>query len=220
MLSSLIHRALNRYFSARARFAPLLSLCALMAACASSAPPPLEDAVSAFHRAVERGDAEALYKLQTSAGRAARTQEEIAELLTLHREELQQIARRLQHQQAKVEARLIIDGETLSLVYEGGDYKLSGAILGGVSLSDPASLTLALRRALMARDLNALLRLLTNERRAAVLAQINALAEESTDPLEMDIEVLDKNATVKLPSGVVLLLEYEDGEWRLFDLRL
>lgn len=199
-------------------FGPAL-IAILTAACGVSAPPPLEGAVRDLQRAIESQDAEALYRLQTSASRAERSEEALAELLSLHHEELKQLSKRLDPRTASVEARLAFEGEEVGLIYEAGDYRLNGAILGSVSLSDPESLVLALRRALAARDLKAILRLLTDERRAAILAQLDALIDGSGDRIGLEVEAIDTSAKVRLPSGAVLLLEREDGEWRLHDLR-
>lgn len=190
-----------------------------LSGCASSAPPPLDNAVRELHRAIERGDAGAVNKLLTSAGRSERSEEELAALLALHREELLQIARRLESQTPVVEAHLRIAGEEIGFIYEGGGYRLNGAAIGGLSLKDPESLVLALRRAIGARDLKALLRLLTHERRMLLLAQLDGLAEAGKDPLDLEVDAAKTSATVRLPSGALLQLKYENGEWRLFELR-
>lgn len=187
--------------------------------CRSPAPPPLEGTLRELRRAIERGDARTLHALQTSASRAAQSEEDVRELLELHRDELLELAKRLDGREAIVEARLIYDGDEVGLVYESGAYRLNGAILGSVSLSDPESLVLALRRALIARDLRALLRILTDERRAALLGQLDLLTDETKDRVELDVETLGKSATIRLPSGAVLMLEREDDEWRLHDIR-
>jgi hypothetical protein len=188
-------------------------------ACGHGAPPPAEATLDAIRRAMMEGDAEALYALSTSETKAVHGPDGVAELVAAGRDELRQTARALETAQGQLEVTLRFpDGDPVAMVIEDGSYRLHGAILGGASLGSPEEAVLALRAALERRSLQGVLRVLTTERRRAILAEMDALSESARDPLDFDMKITGDKAVVRLPGRTVIFLERESDEWRIVDV--
>lgn len=187
-------------------------------ACAPKTP-PTGATLEAVRRAMAEGDGAALHALGTSETQALYTEEELATLVAENRAELAQMADALGDAEGRLSVELRYEGgERVVLRYEDGAYRLDGALLAGTSLGSPEEAVLALRVALERRSLPGVLRVLTTERRRALLGEIDALVDGAADPLDFDVRINGDRATVRLPTRLVIILERESDEWRVVDI--
>jgi hypothetical protein len=188
-------------------------------ACGHGAPPPADATLDAVRRAMMEGDAEALFALSTSETKAVHGLDGVTDLVAEGRDELRQTAHALEKVAVQMEVTLRFeDGDPVALVVEDGAYRLHGAMLGGASLGSPEDAVLALRAALERRSLQGVLRVLTTERRRAILTEMDALSESARDPLDYDVKITGDKAVVRLPGRTMIFLERESDEWRIVDV--
>jgi hypothetical protein len=139
-----------------------------------------------------------------------------------NRAELQQLGARLAQSSARPAAHAQLDlegGEHVVLVLEDGRWRMQGGILDAQALSTPLDAVLELRRALQRQSLPSLLRVLSQERRAAWLAAFDKSVQQTSDPLDLRVEVHDDTAVVHLSGGGEIHLKREAGQWRVWDVR-
>jgi hypothetical protein len=184
---------------------------------------PPSTAISAYSAAVSRGDAEAAYALLSDRARASVSRERFASLLAENRADVTdavaQLAARDAAHPTSAEARLVLEtGETVTLVLEGGAWRVRTGVLDAPTLATPTDAVLSLRRALQRRSLGGVLRVLSREQRAEVFAAIDALVSSTADPADLHAEVEGDHATVTLTGGLVVTLVRESGEWRVVDV--
>jgi hypothetical protein len=190
-----------------------------VAACGHRPPPAATGTLELVRNALAEGDADALYALASSETKAVYGVEGVREMVAESRDELREAARLLEKAPLQMEVALHFeDGGPVAMIFEDGAFRLDGAILGGTSLSSPEGAVLALRAALERRSLPGLLRALTTERRRALLAEMDALAEAARDPLDYDVKITGDKAVVRLPGRTVVFLERESDEWRVVDV--
>lgn len=198
-----------------------LAAAALLAlvGCGGGAPPPLARTLEELRRALDEGDDDALYSLSTSETQAVMGREGVRALTRDNRDELRDIAAGLGRAEPEIEVSLRFEGrEPVALAFEDGDYRLGGALLAGTSLETPEGAVLALRAALARRSFPAVLRILTRERARALVAELDAIVEAARDPLDFDVSITGERAIVRLPEGLLVILERESGEWRIVDV--
>jgi len=181
------------------------------------------ETLNAYVAAVRAEDAHAAYLLLDEATRARTSEEDFAqrmhENLPELREQAEALARGLERQPARVEARIdLLDGERVLLVEEQGELRVAGGVLDAPSLGSPEDAVLALRRALMRRSLSGALRTFSQSSRASVEAEIRDFLDATADPLDLETEIAGNEARVRLTGGRHVTLVYEAGEWRIVDV--
>lgn len=191
----------------------------LIVGCGSQAVPDPKTAADDYAKAAERGDADALYDMMATRGRADYSRGDVARLVREQKPELQERARDLQ-KSSKVlaHARLRFrDGEEASLELKDGRYWVaSAADLPGGARTPEQALD-QLRRVLARRSYAGLMRVLTPATRKAIEDDLRSLVEglERADTLE--VRLVGDTATVTVPGGHVVKLRRQDGVWRVED---
>ncbi|MDD9971468.1 MAG: hypothetical protein OXR73_34825 [Myxococcales bacterium] len=183
--------------------------------------PGPQAAARAFAGAIERLDPKGVYASMHSRARADTSFPDFARAFADNQAELLELASLLRTRDIEVRACAEVelsDGELVTLVLEQGGWRLSGAFLDGRALATPRDTVVALHRALLRRDLSALLRILTSERRAGWLAALGRSLDASADPLDLRIEVQGERATATAPDGTRIHLRRESGTWHLADI--
>ena len=177
----------------------------------------------AYIAAVRADDAHSAYMLLDAATRARtdeeaftrRMQESHAELV----EQAEALAHSLSQHPAQVDARVDLDdGERVVLVEEHGELRIASGVVDAPSLSTPEDAVLALRRALMLRSLAGVLRVLSQDTRADVEAEIRDYLGATSDSLDLESEIDGDEARVRLTGGRIVTLVREEGEWRVVDV--
>lgn len=196
----------------------------LMVGCASSPAPRSANAtLMAYITAVRADDAHSAYLLLDAATQARtdegaftrRMHESHAELV----EQVDALAHSLAQHPAQVDARVDLDdGERVVLVEEHGELRIASGVVDAPSLSTPEDAVLALRRALMRRSLAGVLRVLSQDTRADVEAEIRDYLGATSDSLDLESEIDGDEARVRLTGGRFVTLVREEGEWRVVDV--
>lgn len=121
----------------------------------------------------------------------------------------------------------LADGSAVLLVREGNAWRLESALLSALRTGQPRETVQLFAQALAARDYDALLRVLTERRRAAVSKAVDDMARSLTRHLQggaSTIEMLgDDRAALRWDDGDVryeLLLHQEGGQWRIDDVHI
>jgi hypothetical protein len=208
----------------RALLAPLFAIlfavpCSGCGGGAAGAPP--RDTARAYAEAARRGDAEAVYALLDAETRAGLTLDELRAHMAEGPEELREQADavdaaledpRLVETRARVPLRT---GQHALLVVEGERWHLVGTLLDAVSLATPEDAVMAFRSALSRRSLPSIERVLARAPRAEIEAQIERFLEDTEDEPALDVDIQDNEATVRTPSGRVIRMIREAGEWHV-----
>lgn len=199
-------------------------LLALLAGCGSaSAPATGPRGIEAVARALERSDAAAVHASLRAEDRERIDPEEVGRRLADARAELAEVGRALRAAAPSVRpvahARPA-DRWRLRMVWEGGRWLLSdgGPLLPPV-LATPRDVVVALREALEARSLPALIRLLSRGSRAQLEAELAGWLEATSDETAARVDAREDEAVVELPGGRRIELVREGGDWRIVDLR-
>jgi hypothetical protein len=202
----------------------LASLCCLLG-CAARAPaqvPDPADSVRRFGAALRAGDAEAAFALLDPELRTALGRARFLGLWQQNRAELRELGERLAKIDVSAKARAQValeDGERIALVLERGQWRVQGGVLDAQALGTPLDAVAELRRALKRQSLPGLLRVLARERRASWLAAFEKSMEQTSDPLDLRVEVRGDEATVHLSGGGQIQLKREAGRWQIWDVR-
>ncbi len=186
--------------------------------CASARPPPPEVAAREFAEAAQRGDADAIYQLMSREAQREFGSEGTRRRVEESRSELAEVGAALTRGALTVETRAVVrfaDGERAELVVEDGEYHIELADALPTRASTPEAALAALRAALARRSYPAVFRLLSEETRAAIERDLDALVEGLADPETLEVEVDGDRATVTLPGGFRVGLRREDGVWRV-----
>ncbi len=201
---------------------PILTL-ALLAGCTSAGVAAPDGTLETYMRAVEAQDPSAAYALLDAATRARVSQERFAELMADNQEELSaqtQELERLLTEGVDAEARVPLgNGETVILVLEDGRWAVDGGVLGAPTLRRPIDAVLSLRAALSRRSLSGVMRVLAREPRAELEADVAQFLDDTTDELDMSVEVDGNTATVRTTGGRLIRLVREAGEWHVLEFR-
>jgi len=75
------------------------------------------------------------------------------------------------------------------------------------------------RRVVVKLDTVAELRVLARDRRAAWMAAFGKTMQQTSDPLDLQVEIRGDEATVQLTGGGEVLLKREAGHWQVWDVR-
>jgi len=202
-------------------------------ACARRAPGPA-DTLAAYGAAVERHDYAVAYALTSDGFRARVPMEAFRADLETGGEDTQTLAKQLRTDAARHPAHVEIEldlGETVSLVEEGGRFRVDGAPLQPWSQTSPRAALRSFIRALEQRRYDVVLRLCPTRRRAGLT--IGAVRDEWEGPhKEQNAELLAHlRAAIRAPIvelGDEARLPYadhaevrfvrEDAQWKIEDL--
>jgi hypothetical protein len=205
-----------------ARLAPLalVALVAFACGCASSGLPDPKVAAEDYARAAERGDADAIYGMMTSASQKARSKEDVRAIVASERAELVEQSKALAAKDARVEATARLrfeDGEETALELKEGRFYVTsaGALPGGARTPEEA--LDQLRRVVARRSYAGLMRVLSPATRAAIEQDLRALVTGLEHPETLQVQVTGDAANIAVPGGHHVRLKRDGGVWRVED---
>lgn len=192
------------------------------AACGSSQLPPPEDALLAYARAAEQGDAEAIYGMLSEKGQRSLSREEVRDIVSSERKELAEQAKALNTpdtiSRLKTRARVRWpDGEDATLTLEDGEFRISAAAALPARARTPEQALSQLRRVLARRSYAGLMRVLTPATRSAIESDLRSLVEGLEHPEGLEVQVTGDSAVVQVPGGHEVKLKREGGVWMVDD---
>jgi hypothetical protein len=199
----------------RAAFILALSGCAGGGA-ATSVPP--KTALDAYVAALRAEDGEAVHALLDESLRAEVTAPDLATLMAENREELLAQAVEIEAAAGSIQAvavQPLEGGEEVRMVLEDGVWAIDGGIISTPGLTTPMSAVRALRRSLMRKSLNGVLRVLSRQPRADIEAELARILEETADELDLEVEIWGNRARIRTTGGREITLVREAGEWRI-----
>lgn len=174
-----------------------------------------------YVEALESSPAEA-YELLSRSQRHRLTPEEFQQASQEYSDEVQAQVRQLRLQLAEpipvhAEVRLS-SGEVVTLVLEGGHWRIADGASGAVALASPLQTVRALRRALQRRSYQSLLRVLSREARSQVEDELTRITEGLDNEEDLRIEVTGNRARVVYDDNHFVELVREDGLWVVVDM--
>ena len=175
-----------------------------------------------FTAALKADQPEVAYALLDPSQRASLDHQRFLRLWRENHAELTDLGEKLGRTNAVPLARAeatLEDGEQVALVLEDGQWRIAGGVLDAQALGTPLDTVAELRRALRRQSLPSLLRVLSRERRAAWTAAFEKTIEQSSDPLDLRVEVQGDEAIVHLSGGGEVHLKREAGRWQVWDVR-
>jgi hypothetical protein len=188
-------------------------------ASAGSIPEPAP-AVEAYARAVEAGDADAVYALMSQESRRALSLGELRDILAQQRVELGAHAKALRNPDRALRTRAQLrypDGELVSLDWVEGEFRVAAADALPAAARTPAQALGQLRRVLARRSYAGLLRVLTPRTRSSLEGDLRSLVDGLNTPEALPIDVVGDKASVLVPGGHRVELRREDGVWQVDD---
>ncbi|MEM6957122.1 MAG: hypothetical protein AAF411_31095 [Myxococcota bacterium] len=205
---------------------PGLRLLALvvLSACGTTRVPGPEDAVRRYQAAVRSGDARSAYETLDE-----RTQREVS--FEAFRADFEGNADELRTQadaidEALREERLrsraevpLSRNEVAVLTLDEGQWRLVGGVLDAPALLTPMDAVLALRHALLRRDMNGLMRVLARATRSELEADLQRMVQATEDLLDLQVDEEGDRARVRTTAGPTLVLRREASEWRIVDIQ-
>jgi predicted LPLAT superfamily acyltransferase len=195
-----------------------------LTACASgpSHVPSPQETGARWGTALRDDRPEQAYELLDPRVRASVDHERFMRIWRENRPELAELGQRLRETDAKTVAQAQVqldDGEQIGLVLERGQWRIAGGVLDAQALGTPLDAVAELRRALERQSLPALLRVLSRERRAAWVSAFEKTMEQTSDALDLRVEINQDDAIVHLTGGGEILLKREAGRWQVWDVR-
>lgn len=219
-------RSMSRHASSMA----LLGLLLVWGAFGCSPAHP-EDLLRDYIEAVRDRDADEVYHLLDVAMRRGMSEEEFRAYFEENYPEILDQADTMEAQLTRQALRVTATlpthrgDQTITLAQREDAWYFNAAVPTSIAAEGPEATLQALVRALEARDLNALLTLMTRERREVIEAEVDiviaSLRQLLSEPdLSTRMVVADDIATVRLPWGLRLTLHLDRGAWRLHDLQV
>jgi hypothetical protein len=178
------------------------------------------DALTLYCQAVERGDAEAVYGLLDDSMKMGMDVEGFKAWFARNREGFQEQARDLaahaREEDVRVEAAVpVVLGQEALLLWEDGEWRMLREVPARGAQRGPRETIESLRRALRDQDMEELLRLMSAERRAALLREMEALLTNLEGSQDNPIVTQGDRADLVLDNGDRVKLVREDGFWRV-----
>jgi len=182
-----------------------------------------EPSVREYITAVRAGDAARVRTLLDEESRARVTDDEVRQLLTDNRAELEAQARDFDQAPAnnvQARARVTLDsGEVVALVLEGERWVIDSGVLDALSLRTPLDAVRALRQSLQRRSWAGLERVLARLPRAQIEADFDSVVEDTADELDLVVDAQGSNrAVVRTTSGRRIELVREGRDWRVLSI--
>lgn len=189
-------------------------------ACARTAVPDPRSAADEYAAAAQRGDADAIYSMMTTAAQRSRSKDDVRRLVEEQRGELAEQAKQVTAKDTRVEATARLryeDGEEAQLELRDGRFWItsSGALPGGSRTPEQA--LDQLRRVLARRSYAGLMRVLTPSTRAAIEQDLRTLVTGLERPETLHVQVTGDSAAVTVPGGHTVKLKRDGGVWRVED---
>jgi hypothetical protein len=182
----------------------------LLTGCAAVPARSAAESRTELARALAEADAVALGRLlQAEPGTLAL--EEV-------RSELAELAVEVERASLDERARAYAGPATIVLVREAEGWRVDRGLLSAPVLATPEEALAAFARALARVRTSGLSGVLGRRARAIVLEELERWARGLADPRAVPIEVEGSTATATLPTGVVVELVEEAGEWRVDDV--
>lgn len=207
------------------RLAVVLELLVLViggatASCTGHDVPDPRTAANAYAAAAQRGDADAIYAMMTTAAQKARSREDVRRLVIEQRGELKDQGTLILARDARVEATARLryeDGEEAQLELREGRFWItsSGALPGGSRTPEQA--LDQLRRVLARRSYAGLMHVLSPSTRAAIEQDLRSLVNGLERPETLRVQGTGDAATVAVPGGHTVKLKRDGGLWRVDD---
>ncbi len=197
-----------------------VTACTLSIGCAGAAIPDPHDAASAYARAAERGDADALYDMLSSKAKRSLTRDEVRRIVKDEKGELTLQGKAVMGSTAvvKSEARVrYADGEEAALAVEDDGYRIAAADALPSAARTTTQALGQLRRVLARRSYAGLIRVLAPSTRAAMENDLRSLVEGLENPEGLDVQVTGDSAAVIVPGGHEVRLRREGGTWHVED---
>lgn len=216
--------------------AALASIAGLLAACArgpGSGVPPASDSVERLIQTLRSDQPEDAYALLSEDIRAQIGFEEFAAKWRATQRERQARADRIAaeleaHPAPQERARIATpSGGSAYLVREGDTWRIESPLLSSAYASRPQDAVRYFSRALAARDYEALLRVLTERRRAVLSRTVSDLEVSLSEHLASGIDTIervsDERAILRWDDGDThyeLVLHRESDQWRIDEIHL
>ncbi|MEM9193438.1 MAG: hypothetical protein AAGF12_29965 [Myxococcota bacterium] len=200
----------------------LLAFLMLLGACGGTAATEAPaGTLQSYVRSVNASQADDAYELLDDRTRSEIDLERFRQLFEENQAELRDQSAALVRPNTRTVARAEValeNGETVTLVLENGRWMVDGGVLGAPTLRTPRDAVLALRNALYRRSLASVVRVLAQEPRAELEADIGAFLEDTADDLDLRVEIHGNTASVWTTNGREITLVRESGEWRILSL--
>ena len=190
------------------------------AACSGPMLPDPRSVAREYAEAAKKNDARAVYALLTEDARTTYGVAGTERLLHDARKEIVDNANAMASSRATVRATAevrYVDGESAVLAIEHGHYRISAAAGLPTAARTPSQALGELRGALSRRSYPALVRLLSNDTRAAVEGDLRSLVTGLERPDALPVKIHGETAEVEIPGGHKVLLKREAGVWRIQD---
>ena len=213
----------------RHRAAALLAIPLAFSACASAGHAPgssPHDTLLALQSAASRNDTTALYALLPERSRDSESLEHFRTRLQTEQTELGALRDDLshaesEHRQAAVEVPLR-GGNSVAVVEDREGWRLSEPGFGPASTPNAIDAARALRAALVAQSLPAILQILSARARGAIQAEISALTDALGDPAGLahtSTSDAGQRMEIHLRDGRTLVMVREGANWRVDDVQ-
>ncbi len=166
------------------------------------------------------GDGEAVRALLSQRARQRFDADQVGKLLKRDAAELEALSSAVAQSDARVEVTAELrgpEGWSVRLVDSGAGFQLAASdSMPGAALR-PTDALRELRAVLRRRSYHGLLRVLTRDTASALDADMAALVEALSQIDSLRVEVEGRRAVVDLADGHRVVLEREDGVWKIRD---
>ena len=192
----------------------------LLAACSRPSIPDPQAAATAYAKAAQRGDADAMYAMLSSDAQRDYGPEGVRRLVADTRKELREHGKALASEQTSARTEAVVryaDGEQAELVLQDGELKVNAVAALPAGARTPAEALDELRQVLARRSYSGLVRVLTSESRSALENDMRSLVEGLDQPETLEVKVKGDTAQVEVPGGHSVTLKREAGVWRVED---
>ena len=176
--------------------------------------------IEAYHRAVADRDSDTVYALLDDDARLGMDPETFS--VWFHKnhgvvlEQAQDLLTRAREGDVQVRATVdVAQGQTADTTWVDGRWYLASQAPARGAQETPRATLAAFRRALQAKDLADVLRLLSAERRAEYLSELDVLAGALGTGLDNAIVTNGDTAVLPLDNGDKVVLVREDGVWKV-----
>jgi len=180
--------------------------------------------VERYIRAVERNDAEAIYRLLSREVKERLSKELIKEGMKDFRVEISKqlsaLKKRVKAEDLKPYVDIVLaDGEVVTLVFEDGEWRVAGGLFESYSLRSPRAVISALYKALLRRDYFLFFSLLSTEKQRELETEINFLLERIKRIDSLPIVIEGDRAVIEYAPNHFIELIREGEEWRIEDIK-
>lgn len=215
----------------------LLTACALLGCAAGSNTGSPESVLSAYARAVQRGQLVEAYGLLSEDAKKTIPFEQFKRMIQENPEQAQELVRALDRPSsgpARITAKVTgADGEPLLLVYENGAWRVDGSAIDLYSQAAPEAAALSFVRAVENKRYDLLLRFVPDSQREGLTEATLRAAWEGEQKQDMArliealkaalpaarFEVVGERATLAYGAGGTIELVREHAAWKVEELK-